>query len=348
LPALASGLHFNLGIFANFLLAYARGLGVNVITEKLKNVGLAPDGEIASVVTASGASFSADLYIDCSGRKSLLLGDALGVRLISWQKWLPVDKCIYSVQPNYGVFGTLTRIRSGSKYWTKKIPLRDSDVTELYYSSAQLDSSAALQILLETTGKDDGQVSSIINLRPGRRELLWKKNCVAMGDAAATLDNFSHSSLFIAQSAIARLLDHFPSKNCPQALIDEYNRIGIQELERLRDYHALHYYLLNTAHPFSLTGYESVPVELAHKLLLFKTSGRFALYEEEVVPQNQWIAILLGLNFWPERYDPITDIEPVENYIALHNGLRETIKSLVSAMPEHQAYLARYVMPNKK
>jgi len=348
LPALASGLHFNLGLFANFLLAYARGLGVNVIAEKLTDIKLAPEGQIASVITTSGMSFSADLYIDCSGRKSLLLGDALGVELINWQEWLPVDKCIYRVQPNHGAFGTLTQINSGPKYWTKKIPLRDCDVTELYYSAAQLDASTALQALLETTGKEGGRTSGIINMQPGRREFLWKKNCVAMGDAAVTLDNFSHSSLFIAQSAVARLLDYFPSKNCPQTLIDEYNRIGIQELERLRDYHALHYYLLNAAHPFALLGNDSVPVELSHKLSLFKTSGRFALYEEETVPQNQWIALLLGLNYWPEHYDPIADIEPVENYILVHTGLREAIKKLVNAMPKHQAYLARYILANKK
>ncbi len=348
LPTLASGLHFNLRIFAGFLLAYARGQGVNVITEKLIGVNLAPEGEIASVATASGSSFSADLYIDCTGQKSLLLGDALGVKPISWQSWLPVDKCIYRVQPNRGVFGTLTQINTGKHYWTKKIPLRDCDVTELYYSAAQLDSTAALQSLIEITGESDGKMSGIISLQPGRREVLWKKNCVAIGEAATTLDNFSHSSLFIAQSAVARLLDHFPSKNFPQTLIDEYNRIGIQELERLRDYHTLHYCLLNAAHPFALTGSKSVPAELAHKLLLFKTSGRFALYEEELVSANQWIALLLGFNYWPERYDPIADIESVENYIAIHKGLREAIKNLVNSMPAHQAYLARYVMPNKK
>jgi len=348
LPALASGLHFNLRIFAGFLLAYARGQGVNVIAEKLVGVNLAPEGEIASVITTSGSSFSADLYIDCTGQKSLLLGHALGVKPISWQAWLPANKCIYCVQPNRGVFGSLTQINAGKDYWTKKIPLRDCEVTELYFSAAKLDESVALQALGEVTGDSDGQTSGVINLQPGRRELLWKKNCVAMGEAAVTLDNFSHSSLFIAQSAVARLLDHFPSKKCSQELIDEYNRIGIQELERLRDYHALHYHLLNAAHPFALMGSESVPAELAHKLLLFKTSGRFALYEGELASPNQWVALLLGMNYWPEHYDPIADTEPVENYVALHNSLRESIKHLVNAMPAHHAYLARYVVSNKK
>jgi tryptophan halogenase len=348
LPTISSGLHFNLGVFASFLLVYARGLGVNVVDEKLTNVNLAPKGEITSVVTSSGMHFSADLYIDCTGQKSLLLGDALGVKPIGWQAWLPVDRCVYRVQPNRGVFGSLTQVHSGPTYWTKKIPLRDCNVTELYYSSVQLDSATAVKFLMGITGDGDERTSGVITLQPGRRECLWKKNCLAIGEAAVTLDNFSHSSLFIAQLAVARLLDLFPSKNCSQELIDEYNRIGIQELERLRDYHALHYYLLNAVHPFSLADGKTMPEELAHKLTLFKTSGRFALYEDEIVPSNQWIALLLGLNYWPDRYNPIADTEPVENYVAIHKGLREAIKNLVSAMPAHQAYLARYVMPNKK
>lgn len=348
LPTLSSGLHFNLGIFASFLLAYARGLGVNVVAEKLTDVNLAPNGEIASVVTDLGMCFSADLYVDCTGQKSFLLGGALGVKPISWQAWLPVDQCIYRVQPNRGVFGSLTQVRRGPTYWTKKIPLRDCTVTEFYYSSAQLDSAAAVKSLMDITADSDERTSGVITLQPGRRECLWKKNCVAIGEAAVTLDNFSHSSLFVAQSAVVRLLDLFPSKHCSQALIDEYNRIGIQELERLRDYHALHYYLLDAAHPFSLAVGKILPEELAHKLAVFKISGRFALYEDEIVSSNQWIALLLGLNCWPDRYDPITDTEPVENYVAIHKCLREKIKDLVSAMPAHQAYLARYVMPNKK
>src|SRR3546814_6199100 len=62
-----------------------------------KVVGVVRDaqsGDVASLTLASGAEVAGDLFIDCSGFRSLLLGATMGVPWIDWSAWLPCDRAL--------------------------------------------------------------------------------------------------------------------------------------------------------------------------------------------------------------------------------------------------------------
>ncbi|HEY0027978.1 MAG TPA: tryptophan 7-halogenase, partial [Allosphingosinicella sp.] len=86
---------FDANLFAPYLRALAERLGA-VRTEG-KVVGVNREGEsgdIASIAMESGEIIAGDLFIDCSGFVSLLLGRTLEEPFQDWSKWLPADRAV--------------------------------------------------------------------------------------------------------------------------------------------------------------------------------------------------------------------------------------------------------------
>lgn len=52
----------------------------------------AADGFVDCVKLADDREMAGDLFIDCSGMRSILLGEALEVPFENWEKWLPCDR----------------------------------------------------------------------------------------------------------------------------------------------------------------------------------------------------------------------------------------------------------------
>ena len=73
-------LHFDASKFAAVLRELSLSLGVTHIDGRIEAVEQAPDnGQVRAVRLADGRSVAADLWIDCSGFRGLLFGEALGV-----------------------------------------------------------------------------------------------------------------------------------------------------------------------------------------------------------------------------------------------------------------------------
>ena len=68
--------------------------GLNYIQDTIKDVIVDYDGNIKSLVSSSDSEYVADLFIDCTGFKSLLLGKTLKVPFISFEKYLLNDRAV--------------------------------------------------------------------------------------------------------------------------------------------------------------------------------------------------------------------------------------------------------------
>jgi tryptophan halogenase len=70
--------HFDALRLADFLRGVSTMKGVRRVAEEIVDVGLRPDGSIDHVRTGDGVAHSADLFIDCTGFRALLIKEALG------------------------------------------------------------------------------------------------------------------------------------------------------------------------------------------------------------------------------------------------------------------------------
>jgi len=82
--------HFDAALYARYLRDYAEQRGVRRVEGKIQTVGQAPEtGDITEVRLEDGRSVAGQFFFDCSGFRSLLLGQTLGVPYIDWGHWLP-------------------------------------------------------------------------------------------------------------------------------------------------------------------------------------------------------------------------------------------------------------------
>lgn len=338
LPKVVSGLHFSISYFVQFLITHLQRLGTKRIEESVTKVNLADDGSISSLVTNTGQELAADFYVDCSGSSSQLLGEALGVDYINWQDTLKANRRLCAVESATKAVESLTSIVTTTKGWLRRVRLRDFTIMELFYRAEDYTDEQAQAEIKSHLNTGRVKYFKTKMLLPGKRIRFWEKNCLGIGESAVSAAQFSHSSLFIAQAAVARFLDYFPANKPVPELIDEYNRLAHNEVDRIYDYHCLHYCLLNKSHPLAINSKALLTTALVHKLDVFQSSGRLIKYEGDNIESSQWISLLLGMNFWPDRYDPIIDNISSAQLHQISELLAGRIQAVVSTMPSQENF----------
>jgi tryptophan 7-halogenase len=94
-PALAENYayHLDAGDFAAFLRELATGEGVEHLLDNVRNVVVNERGHIERVETERHA-LTADLYLDCTGFRALLIERALGDPFVDWSHYLLCDRAV--------------------------------------------------------------------------------------------------------------------------------------------------------------------------------------------------------------------------------------------------------------
>jgi tryptophan 7-halogenase len=345
LSSLAYAFHFDAGLYARFLRSYAEAGGIDRVEGKIATVDQDPEsGFITAVRLENGARIEGELFIDCSGFRSLLLGATLGIGYQSWQHWLPCDRAIAVPSANAGPPVPYTRASASAAGWRWRIPLQHRVGNGHVYSSAHHSDEQALRDLLE--GLDGAPAAEPRPLRfvPGRRERLWDKNCIAIGLSGGFIEPLESTSIHLIQSGIFRLMALFPDLGFEQAEIDEYNRLLIREYEQVRDFIILHYNATERTdsdfwnHCRTMT----IPDTLAVKVELWRGKGRNFRDQGDLFTEDSWIAVLLGQHVVPRSFDPLVHALPVPETGRFMAHLREVIGKTAAAMPTHADFIAQH------
>jgi tryptophan 7-halogenase len=342
--------HFDAGLYASYLRRYAEARGVRRTESKVVDVQLrGSDGFIESVTLASGERIAADLFIDCSGFRGLLIEQALHTGYDDWTHWLPCDRAMAVPCEKVGPPTPYTRSTARSAGWQWRIPLQHRTGNGYVYSSAYIkDEQVAATLMANLDGRALAE-PRVLRFTTGMRRKFWNRNCVAIGLASGFMEPLESTSIYLIQSGVARLLNLMPDKSFSPVLIERYNSQAAFEFERIRDFLILHYCATERRDsPFwQYCSAMSIPEPLADNIRLFRDSGRFFRNAEEMFAVTSWVQVMLGQHIVPTGYHPAVDLIPEREVAALVDGVRDVIARCVAAMPAHEQFLARVLAPGR-
>jgi tryptophan halogenase len=229
-------------LYAKFLRKFSAGFGVKRVEGKIGQVLTdAATGHVAGLKLENGALIEGDLFIDCTGFRSLLLGAAMGVEYDDWSHWLFNDSAIAVQTELVGEPVPLTRSIAHGAGWQWRIPLQHRVGNGHVFSSKHMDGEQAKQILINNIQGAPLTQPRVIKFTPGQRRQSWKGNVIAVGLSSGFLEPIESTSIHLIQRNLIRLMQMFPADGICRSDIDEYNAQVQSEIRHIRDFIILHY-----------------------------------------------------------------------------------------------------------
>lgn len=337
--------HFDAGRYARYLRGYAERRGVRRLEGRIVDVRLRPtDGYVEALRLADGTEVAAELFIDCSGFRGLVIEQALATGYEDWTHWLPCDRAVAVPCESGGDFTPYTRSTAREAGWQWRIPLQHRIGNGYVYCSRLLEDQQAAETLLANLDGRPLAEPRQLRFTTGRRKLFWNRNCVSIGLAAGFMEPLESTSLHLIQTGITRLLALFPDQEFDPLARAEYNRLTALEYEGIRDFLILHYHA--TSRDDSTLWREcaamTIPDSLRYRMEHFRARGRLVSTSIELFQNPSWLAVLVGQEVWPERHDAMVEQRTRVDAAARLAGLRQAMAETAAAMPTHRDYIARH------
>ena len=251
--------HFDAALFGQYLREhYCKPRGVRHVVDDVVDMPLSEDGSIAYILTKGGEKLKSDLYIDCTGFKSMLIEEKMGSKFLSFSDTLMNDSAIATHIPYIDKERELesvtncTAIDSG---WVWNIPVWNRIGTGYVYSSkfatqeqaeAQFRKHLASdRMICPSKERAEAAVFKHIKIRHGVHERSWIKNVVAVGLSNGFIEPLESTGLLVTHNSILRLIDTLQMKDCTvnQFDIDTYNARFLKEIIGYKDFVSMHYAL---------------------------------------------------------------------------------------------------------
>jgi hypothetical protein len=343
------GYHFDAALLARFLRKFAMDRGVNQIVDDVADVKLREDGSISHLVTKAHGNVEADLYVDCTGFRGLLISQALKEPFISFNAMLPNDSAV-AIQvptdpPVEGIapYTTATALSSG---WAWTIPLYNRNGCGYVYSGSHLGKDDAEAEFREFLGpRAQGCPANHIKMRIGRHRNSWVKNCVAIGLSSGFVEPLESTGLFFIQHGLEELANHIPShpeKSDGHRL--SYNRLINDAIDGICEFLSVHYRASErTDTPYWRdTKHLKVSDALEERLKVWRSrlpAARNIYQPYHGFEAYSYSCILLGMNYQPETYNPLLDSRDQARAQAVFRSVKQKAAHLVRSLPSQYDYL---------
>ena len=308
------GYHLDAGKFGAFLRKHCVDkLGVTLVQDHVSAINSHPDGDIASLQTKEHGVIEGDLFIDCTGMQSLLLGKHFGVEFIS-QKHVLFNDTALAIQVSYArddspiASQTTSTAQQAGWIWDIGLPSRRG-IGYVYSSThtSDADAESVLRRYLANTGAPDGGAPRKLAFQPGYRRQFWHRNCVAIGLSAGFIEPLEASALALVELSAAMLSDEMPATRGVMDLIARrFNDAFSYRWERVIDFLKLHYVLSrrsDSQYWRDNRADASIPERLRELLTLwrYRAPSRYDFGRiDEVFPSASYQYVLYGMGFKTE------------------------------------------------
>lgn len=283
--------------------------GVKHVQDTVIDIVRDTKGNVISVSTKNNGNFSSDLYIDCTGFKSQLLGNTLGVSFISFKDKLLNDRAVVANIPYEDKDKELTSWTECTAHdsgWFWNIPVWDRIGTGYVFSSKYVDDNKALsdfkQHLKSQYGKRADTINyNFINFEPGMREKAWSHNVVGIGISCGFLEPLRSTGLQTTQIGIRKLVNIISRANNNVKNIDRdlYCDFMHTAYTNIRDFVLLQY-VLSDREDTPYWDYMTNKVSIRGSTGTYYDELQHILHSNRVENKNsEFIKILGGVNRTP-------------------------------------------------
>jgi len=243
--ALAYAYHFDAIAFAGILSRHAVAMGVRHIADKVVAVHLDADGAIDRLTTEKTGDQRADLYIDCTGFRAQLIGEAMKIPFSSCRDQLFVNRAVTLQQPYAdprAPIPSCTISTAEKTGWLWDIGLRHRRGVGYVYSSDHCTDETAIEILRAYMGPEAKTAEPRrLSFEAGARRTQWHKNCVAIGLSAGFVEPLEATGIGFAESAALILAAVFPWSGPLEIAARQFNAHMTPRFDNVVDFIKLHY-----------------------------------------------------------------------------------------------------------
>lgn len=244
LPLFSFAYHLDNERLVAYLVEAGRARGITRIESKILDApireGGAPDEpEIARLVLDDGRTIEADLYVDCSGFASLLLGQKLGVPFHSYASSLFTDRALAFNAPHGGKLKSFTTARTMENGWCWCIPMVEDDHLGYVFASSHCTEEQAFDEIrrLHPSTKNE----RVVRFRSGRHDRIWVGNVFGVGNSFAFVEPLESTGLLMITRAVTSLVRAFPITQDCRVMKQFVNGSLGRDWDRLRWFLAAHY-----------------------------------------------------------------------------------------------------------
>ncbi len=354
--------HFDAQLVADFLRRFAtEKQGVHHVQDEMTGVDQNDDGFVTALRTKSGRVLEADLFVDCSGFRGLLINKAMDEPFIDMSDHLLCDSAVATAVPHDDEAEGIEPYTSAiamSAGWTWKIPMLDRFGTGYVYSSKFTTQEEATQELCELWGLDPAETKfNHVRFRVGRNRRAWVKNVVSIGLSSCFLEPLESTGIYFITAAIHQLAKHFPDRTFNQALADSFNREIEVMFDDTRDFIQAHfYYAPRNDSPFWKANKElTLPDNIQEKIAAYRAGlpinvpitdestyyGNFEAEFRNFWTNGSYYCIFAGLGLLPEAPLPALTHRPesIAGAEPLFDKVKEEQRHLLETLPSTYEYL---------
>jgi tryptophan 7-halogenase len=228
--------------FVAFLESHARTLGVRIAEDTVKHVEQDETG-VKALVGEDGARYDADLFVDCSGFFSLLLGKTLAEPFVSFKQSLFCDRAVVGGwdRSSDEVIKPYTTAQTMNAGWSWQIEHENRINRGYVYSSAFITDDQARREFIDANAKITQ--TRVVKFISGRYARAWVENVVAIGNSGGFVEPLESTSLAIicaeCRDLVISLQDCEMQPGPGMALA--YNKRHTEQWEDIRGFLAVHY-----------------------------------------------------------------------------------------------------------
>lgn len=328
-------------------------LGVTHCVDTVSDVAVDGNGFIASIILEHKGKLDGDLFVDCTGFASRLLGQALGVPFKSVDAQLFNDRAI-AIQAPYpeenSPIPCHTLATAQSAGWIWDIGLTHRRGTGYVFSSTYISEDEAeftLRRYLEVQGA--GLASRTIRFSSGHRECWWKANCAAVGMSAGFVEPLEATAIMLVELSARFISENLPADRSTMAIMEKrFNHAMSYRWRRIIDFLKLHYMLNERPEPYWEAHRDpvTIPDSLQEDLAVWSTRGpQTADFDSalELFPAASYQYVLYGMGFQPDfsKQSWLYNQQRLAQQVFSRN--QQLTKQFLDSLPSHRDLINRWL-----